>query len=48
VIARFRVDSFEPREIAGLDADWFGLMTFAKTFTSGIVGRAYRARHRHR
>jgi uncharacterized protein DUF3224 len=40
LIARFRVDSFEPREIAGLDADWFGLMTFAKTFTSGIVGRA--------
>jgi hypothetical protein len=40
LIARFRVDSFEPREIAGLDAGWFGLMTFAKTFTSGIVGRA--------
>jgi hypothetical protein len=40
LIARFRVDSFEPREIAGLDADWVSLMTFAKTFTSGIVGRA--------
>lgn len=26
--------------MTGLDADWFGLMTFAKTFTSGIVGHA--------
>ena len=32
LIARFTVDSFEPRQVAGLDADWFGLMTFAKTF----------------
>ena len=23
--------------MAGLDADWFGLMTFATTFTAGIV-----------
>ena len=38
LIARFQVDSFEPRQVAGLDADWFGLMTFAKTFTSGIIG----------
>jgi hypothetical protein len=40
LIARFKVDSFEPRQVAGLEADWFGLMTFAKTFTSGIVGRS--------
>src|SRR5580658_6087646 len=40
LIARFGVDSFEPRQVAGLDADWFGLMTFAKTFTAGIIGHA--------
>src|SRR5216684_7670950 len=40
LIARFQVDGFEPRQVSGLDADWFGLMTFAKTFTSGIVGHA--------
>jgi uncharacterized protein DUF3224 len=40
LIARFQVDSFEPRQVAGLDADWFGLLTFAKTFTSGIIGHA--------
>jgi hypothetical protein len=40
LIARFRVDSFEPRQITGLDADWLGLLTFAKTFTSGITGQA--------
>jgi len=28
------------RQVSGLDADWVGLMTFAKTFTSGIIGRA--------
>jgi len=40
LIARFKVDGFEPRQVTGLDADWFGLMTFAKTFTSGIIGHA--------
>ena len=40
LIARFQVDSFEPRQVAGLDADWVGLMTFAKTFTSGITGQS--------
>jgi uncharacterized protein DUF3224 len=40
LIARFQVDSFEPRQITGLDADWLGLLTFAKTFTSGIIGQA--------
>jgi Protein of unknown function (DUF3224) len=40
LIARFQVDSFEPRQIAGLDAEWLGLMTFAKTFTSGIIGES--------
>jgi hypothetical protein len=34
------VDGFEPRRVAGLAADWVGVMTFAKTFTSGIVGHA--------
>jgi hypothetical protein len=40
LILRFQVDGYEPRQVTGLDADWFGLMTFAKTFTSGIVGHA--------
>src|SRR5690242_6336127 len=40
MIARFHVDGFEPRQVAGLDADWFSLFTFAKTFTSGITGHA--------
>jgi len=40
LIARFNVDSFEPRQVTGLEADWVGLMTFAKTFTSGIVGQS--------
>src|SRR5262249_10260204 len=40
LIARFQVDGYEPRQVTGLDADWFGLMTFAKTFTSGITGHA--------
>jgi hypothetical protein len=40
LIARFKVDSFEARQVAGLEADWFGLLTFAKTFTEGIVGEA--------
>lgn len=40
LIARFRVDGFEPRQVSGLDADWVGLMTFAKTFTAGIIGQS--------
>src|SRR2546429_10023984 len=40
LIARFQVDGYEPRQVTGLDADWFGLMTFAKTFTAGITGHA--------
>jgi Protein of unknown function (DUF3224) len=40
LIARFQVDSFELRQVAGLDAEWLGVMTFAKTFTSGIVGQS--------
>ena len=40
LIARFGVDSFEPRQVAGGDADWLGLMTFAKIFTSGITGQS--------
>ena len=41
LIARFAVDSFEPRQVTGLEtADWFSVMTFAKTFTAGITGHA--------
>lgn len=40
LIARFQVDGFEPRQVTGLDLDWVGLTTFAKTFTSGIIGHA--------
>ena len=40
LIARFTVDGYELRKVEGLDADWVGLMTFAKTFTAGIVGHA--------
>ncbi len=40
LMARFQVDGHEPRQVTGLDADWFGLMTFAKTFTAGIIGHA--------
>jgi hypothetical protein len=40
LIARFKVDGFEPRQVTGLEADWVGVLTFAKTFTSGIVGHA--------
>ncbi len=40
MIARFKVDSAEPRQVAGLDAEWLALMTFAKTFTSGIIGQS--------
>ncbi|MGH3396653.1 MAG: DUF3224 domain-containing protein [Streptosporangiaceae bacterium] len=40
IIARFQVDGFEPRQVKGLDEDWFTLLTFSKTFTSGITGEA--------
>ena len=40
LIARFQVDSFEPRQVAGVDGDWVAVMTFTKTFTAGITGRA--------
>ena len=40
LIARFGVDGYEIRKVEGLEADWVGLMTFAKTFTAGIIGRA--------
>jgi hypothetical protein len=40
IIARFQVDGFEPRQVKGLDVDWFTLLTFSKTFTSGITGEA--------
>jgi Protein of unknown function (DUF3224) len=40
LIARFSVDSFKARQVEGLDADWFALLTFAKTFTGGITGES--------
>ena len=40
LIARFTVDGFEPRTVPGVDADWVGVLTFAKTFTAGITGQA--------
>ena len=40
LIARFNVDGATPTTAEGLDADWVGLLTFAKTFTAGIVGSA--------
>ena len=40
LIARFGGDGYEIRTVEGLEADWVGLMTFAKTFTAGIIGRA--------
>jgi hypothetical protein len=40
LIARFQVDGATPAQIADFDADWVGMLTFAKTFTSGIVGSA--------
>src|SRR6476659_4717367 len=40
LVARFQVDGYEVRKVEGLEADWAGLMTFAKTFTAGIIGHA--------
>jgi hypothetical protein len=38
--ARFTVDGAEPTSVAGIEGDWVQVMTFSKTFTSGIVGEA--------
>jgi hypothetical protein len=40
LIARFQVNSFEARQVSDFPADWVGLLTFDKTFTAGIHGRA--------
>jgi uncharacterized protein (TIGR03086 family) len=40
LVARFRVDGHQPRQVSGLDADWVVVLTFCKTFTSGIIGQA--------
>ena len=40
LIARFRVDGATPAKIEDFEADWVGMLTFAKTFTAGIVGSA--------
>lgn len=43
LIARFTVDAAEPAQIAGLDADWVGMLVFRKTFTAGLAGSAVTA-----
>ena len=40
LIARFTVDGADPGQVAGLEADWVGVMIFRKTFTAGITGTA--------
>lgn len=40
LIARFRVDGAEPTSWPGIEGDWVGFLTFAKTFTAGISGSA--------
>jgi hypothetical protein len=40
LIARFSVDGAMPKTINDFEADWVGVLVFAKTFTSGIVGSA--------
>ncbi len=40
LIARFQVDGAEPQTVAGVEGDWVHVLTFTKTFTSGIVGSA--------
>lgn len=40
LIARFQVDTARPQPAPGVDGDWVNVMAFAKTFTSGIVGRS--------
>jgi hypothetical protein len=40
LIARFQVDGMEPTPVPGLEGDWVQVLTFSKTFTSGIVGKA--------
>ena len=40
LIARFRVDAAEPKQIPGVDGGWVGMVIFSKTFTSGITGSA--------
>ena len=38
--ARFTVDGSEPASVAGIEGDWVQVLTFSKTFTSGILGTA--------
>ena len=40
LIARFQVDGYEPRQVTGFDADWFGLMTFAEDLHPGTMRAA--------
>ncbi len=38
--ARFTVEGAEPTSVAGIDGDWVQVMTFSKTLTAGILGKA--------
>ena len=38
--ARFRVDSYEEKEVAGVEHGWANVMVFTKTFLTGITGTA--------
>ena len=46
LIARFTVDSFEPRQVTGLEADWFGHIV-PGTGTGGFAGWTGSARIVH-
>lgn len=39
-VARFTVDSADPKELDGLDVPWLGILVFSKTFHVGIIGTA--------
>jgi hypothetical protein len=38
LIARFDVSTWDPRTVAGIDADWVGVARMSKEFTAGLVG----------
>ena len=46
LIARFQVDGYEPRQVTGLDADWFGHIV-PNTGTGGFAGWSGSARIVH-
>jgi Protein of unknown function (DUF3224) len=38
LVARFRVDGWDPRAVDGFDGDWVGVARMSKEFTQGLVG----------